>query len=96
LVSNRCGCAPDLVRDGINGFIFDPYDVQGMADVMFRVAHGNVDCEAMGRASQEIIADWSPERFADGLAQAVEAALSAQPARPTLLDRALLWALIHR
>jgi 1,2-diacylglycerol 3-alpha-glucosyltransferase len=31
LVSNRCGCARDLVRDGFNGFAFDPGDVAQMA-----------------------------------------------------------------
>src|SRR5262249_59830905 len=24
LVSERCGCGPDLVREGVNGFTFDP------------------------------------------------------------------------
>jgi glycosyltransferase involved in cell wall biosynthesis len=24
LVSDRCGCAPDLVEVGVNGFTFDP------------------------------------------------------------------------
>ena len=38
LVSERCGCAPDLVEDGVNGFTFDPYDVEGLAGLMQRVA----------------------------------------------------------
>ena len=96
LISNRCGCTRDLVREGVNGFSFDPYDVQGIADLMFKMAHGDVDLTAMGRASLEIIADWGPERFAAGLAQAVEAALAAPPPKPTPVDKALLWALIHR
>lgn len=96
LVSNRCGCAIDLVRQGLNGFTFDPYDVQQMADLMWQIAHGDVDCQAMGHASQEIIANWGPERFAEGLSKAVEAALSVPPQRPSLSDRLLLWALIHR
>ena len=28
LVSERCGCASDLVAHGINGLLFDPYDVE--------------------------------------------------------------------
>lgn len=96
LVSNRCGCAADLVREGVNGFTFDPYDVEEMTRLMFRVAHGDVDRAALGQASREIIAEWGPERFAVGLEQAVEAALSAPAPKPSLLDRALLWALIHR
>lgn len=96
LVSERCGCAPELVREGVNGFTFDPHDVQGIADLMFCMAHGDNDRDAMGRASGEIISDWGPERFADGLTQAVQAALAAPPPQPTVLDKALLWALIHR
>lgn len=96
LISERCGCASDLVREGVNGFTFNPYDVSGMADLMFRIAHGDLDRAAMGRSSQQIIANWGPERFAEGLESAVEAALSAPPLKPTPLDKALLWALIHR
>ncbi|MCL6608971.1 MAG: glycosyltransferase family 1 protein [Geminicoccaceae bacterium] len=96
LVSNRCGCAVDLVQDGVNGFTFDPLDVEELARLMHRVAHGAVDRAAMGAASRRIIADWGPERFAAGLEAAVDCAL-AQPRRPlSALDRALLWALIRR
>jgi 1,2-diacylglycerol 3-alpha-glucosyltransferase len=28
LVSERCGCAPDLVKNGVNGYTFDPYDIK--------------------------------------------------------------------
>ena len=95
LVSNRCGCARDLVREGVNGFTFDPFDVEELARRMYDLAHGNVDRAAMGRASREIIAGWGPERFADGLAQAVEVALSVPRPRAGWADRAILRALIR-
>jgi hypothetical protein len=50
----------------------------------------------MGEAGQRIIADWGPERFADGLMQAVEAAMNRPPPRVSLFDRTLLWALARR
>ncbi|MDX6752568.1 hypothetical protein SH611_22440 [Geminicoccaceae bacterium 1502E] len=75
---------------------FDPYDTEQLAGLMYPMAHGDVDREAMGRASREIIADWGPERFAKRLEQAAEAALAALPPKPSLLDRALLWALARR
>ncbi len=96
IVSSRCGCAVDLVQDNVNGFTIDPYDIHGLAEMMLRVAQGDVDREAMGRASREIISDWGPERFAAGLEQAVVAAREAPPLRPTLLDWVVLRALIHR
>jgi 1,2-diacylglycerol 3-alpha-glucosyltransferase len=38
LVSNRCGCAPDLVQDGVNGFTFDPYNVEQLAQLMLKIS----------------------------------------------------------
>jgi 1,2-diacylglycerol 3-alpha-glucosyltransferase len=97
LVSERCGCAPDLVEDGVNGFTFDPYDIQALARLMQWVtAMPDERRAAMGRAGQRIIADWGPERFADGLMLAVQAALRQPPRIPSLFDHALLWALARR
>ena len=50
----------------------------------------------MGRASRKIIKDWGPERFADGLMQAVAVARSRPLPRASWLDRSLIWALVHR
>jgi len=77
LVSNRCGCARDLVQEGINGFTFDPNHVGQMAEAMFRVSDPLFPLSSFAAASTRIIADWSPDRFARGLNQAVEAALAA-------------------
>ena len=97
IVSKRCGCAPDLVQTGVNGFTFDPCDVDELAGLMQRVAAMTDERRlAMGRASQRIIADWGPERFADGLMQAVEAAIRRPPPRAGWPDRLLLAALISR
>jgi hypothetical protein len=50
----------------------------------------------MGEASRRIIADWGPERFADGLMRAVAVAKSRPPPRASLVDQGLLWALARR
>lgn len=97
LVSNRCGCAPDLVQEGVNGFTFDPYDVEGMARLMLKMTlmeHSRR--EEMGRKSQEIIADWGPERFAQGLRSAVDIALNNPLPRVPVSTRALLHMLLWR
>ena len=73
LVSERAGCAQDLVRDGENGFRFDPADPAALARLLARLAAPETDRAAMGRRSREIIARWSPERFAEGLHRAAEA-----------------------
>ena len=72
LVSDRCGCACDLVKQGVNGFIFDPFNVDELAGLMLKMASlSPAERAAMGDASQKIIDDWSPERFADGLWKAL-------------------------
>jgi glycosyltransferase involved in cell wall biosynthesis len=97
LVSNRCGCAPDLVEEGRNGFTFDPYDTEQLAGLMLRLSTmSDAERAAMGQASREIISRWTPETFATNLSKAVEVALAAPRPKATLLDKALLWALIHR
>jgi glycosyltransferase involved in cell wall biosynthesis len=96
LVSERCGCASDLVAHGINGLLFDPYDVDALAEAMIEVADRSADRRAMGRASREIVARWSPERFAESLGSAVEAALGAQPPTRDVIDRLVLWGLRQR
>jgi glycosyltransferase involved in cell wall biosynthesis len=96
LVSAQCGCAPDLVRPGVNGFTFDPRAPERLARLMLRVAHGDVDGAAMGRASREVVADWGVDRFAQGLTQAVDAALAAPPRRTSMMKRIICQALVHR
>jgi glycosyltransferase involved in cell wall biosynthesis len=107
LVSNRCGCARDLVSEGVNGFTFDPQNTGQLAGLMFRLSHGgepvpespnlsDVSLAAMGRASQKIVADWGPERFAGGMYDAVEMALKSPRPPASLLDRWLLRLLLVR
>jgi hypothetical protein len=97
IVSIRCGCAPDLVEEGKNGWTFDPTSVDSLAELMLRISRLTPEERlAMGRASEEIIARWTPDTFAEGLWRAVEAAKAAPRPHPTLLDKALLRFLIHR
>jgi len=76
LVSKACGCAPDLVQDGVNGFTFDPRDVEGLVRLMLKISSGAVDLGAMGEASRKVIAGWSLETYAQNLFKAVEAGLT--------------------
>lgn len=77
LVSAVCGCATELVQEGVNGFTFDPFDLEGLARLLVKVSSGKMDLKAMGQASLEIVADFTPEVFAHNLLQAVEAGRAA-------------------
>jgi glycosyltransferase involved in cell wall biosynthesis len=96
LVSNRCGCAADLVKKGENGWTFDPSNEEQLADLMMRISSDEDGRLKMGEKSREIIAEWGPERFASGLKASVEAALNAPKKRAGLLDRLILLALTRR
>jgi 1,2-diacylglycerol 3-alpha-glucosyltransferase len=97
LVSNRCGCARDLVKEGVNGFTFNPYNVEGIAQSMLQLsAFPPLKLLEMGAASSRIIADWGPERFAQGLKQAVDKALEVGPVKAGWMQRVVLKALTCR
>lgn len=78
LVSNRCGCAGNLVREGKNGYSFNPTRVEEMARLMSRIAGSNVSLPSMSQESSRIMKEWSPERFCEGMAGACERALAKQ------------------
>ncbi|MDX1419150.1 MAG: glycosyltransferase family 4 protein [Rubricoccaceae bacterium] len=90
VVSTGTGCSYDLVRDGENGYRFDPEDVEGLAGCLARVAAPDADRAAMGRRSAEIVEGWAPAAFGRGLWEAVQAgqARADRPANP--LAQALL------
>jgi glycosyltransferase involved in cell wall biosynthesis len=93
LVSNRCGCASDLVQEGVNGFTFDPCNMEQLADLMLRISAFNFPLSAFGDASREIISDWGPDRFASGLKAAAAKAIEVGPKRASLVSTAFLGAL---
>jgi glycosyltransferase involved in cell wall biosynthesis len=108
LVSNRCGCAADLVQDGVNGYTFDPYNIEQLAHLMFKLAalnsetgcgHSGALCPQLstfGNASTRIISDWGSERFAAALKAAMDKAIEVGPKRAMWLDQLLLSALLFR
>ncbi len=64
LVSNRCGCVPELVHDGENGFLFDPLNIGELSRLLDLVSR-TPDLQKMGRRSRSIIQGWSPAKFAE-------------------------------
>jgi 1,2-diacylglycerol 3-alpha-glucosyltransferase len=76
LVSKRCGCFEDLVLEGMNGFGFDPENQEELTQLMVKISSGEVDLQAMGKASLEHIQNFSPDCFGQGLVQAVKYSLA--------------------
>jgi 1,2-diacylglycerol 3-alpha-glucosyltransferase len=64
LVSSRCGCTTELVRDGVNGFLFEPLDALLISTELLNIEQMTPEERfAMGQASAEIIRGFSPQRF---------------------------------
>jgi glycosyltransferase involved in cell wall biosynthesis len=72
LVSHRCGCVPELVRSGLNGYVFDPYDIDGLARLMGVMSSETAMANKMGEASRRIVGSYTPETWAETLVDCIE------------------------
>jgi len=73
IVSKGCGAATTLVREGENGWTFEPGDDETLTKLMVRASSLSSDTlKEMGRKSQSIVSEWSLDRFADGVLKAIE------------------------
>ena len=91
LVSHACG-ASELVRDGENGFRFDPLSTADMARAMSDLTGESARLAEMGRAARAAVAVLSPETFAAALFRAVDLGRAHRGQRQrALLPNPALW-----
>ncbi len=91
IVSNRCGCAPELVNG--NGFTFDPTNEHELTARLSEMASLSDDeRKHLGDISYTIAASFAPERFGEGLERAAGVAMELPQQRVGIIDRALLLA----
>lgn len=64
IVSDRCGCAADLVQDDRNGFVFDPDLPDELTAHLTQFMDGSAPARQMGEAAQQFITQYSPEAVA--------------------------------
>jgi 1,2-diacylglycerol 3-alpha-glucosyltransferase len=81
VVSRQCGCARDLVEQGVNGFIFDGEQSDELARYMVWLHSNPGLLEAMGRRSKEIIAGFTTARFASSASKLAISARGSTTAR---------------
>jgi len=97
IVSRACGGAAELVVEDVNGYLVDPTNVEEIARALGAAMTATDDVRrAMGAESQKIVARWGPERFAEGLQSASDAALATPAPRLAAWDAALFRALSRR
>jgi 1,2-diacylglycerol 3-alpha-glucosyltransferase len=81
LVSEICGCVPDLVKVGMTGFTFLPSDENQLVQLLSVFSRGTVDLTTMGEAAVAEVASYSPQNFARNALRAAEVAAERGAAR---------------
>lgn len=73
LVSDRCGCAADLIKNRENGYIFKADDRDDLSDkISLLYAAGLTGLRQMGVLSGKMIHNWSASRLAGAITGAVQ------------------------
>ena len=91
IVSNPCGCAPELVNG--NGFTFDPTNEDELATRLLEMASlSDEGRKHLSNNSYRIAANFAPELFGQGLERAAGVAIGVPQKRFGVMDRALLLA----
>ncbi|HEY8660799.1 MAG TPA: glycosyltransferase family 4 protein, partial [Hanamia sp.] len=71
LVSDQCGCAVDLVQNGINGYVFESNNREDLIKKMKQLSAQKATLNKMGNQSLQIIQNWSFEKICDAIEQAI-------------------------
>ncbi len=75
IVSDRCGCVPELVMEGETGFSHDAFSVEDLTDRMLEAAKVFSDVEKTAKTCLAHIAEFVPEKAAKQMLDGVEKVL---------------------
>ena len=80
IVSDKVGCAPDMIREGLTGRVVPVGDSQRLADAIEEFS-GKMHDRSVIQALEEMSETYSPQRSAEALIAAAEASLGGASAR---------------
>ena len=72
IVSDAVGCAPDLIEDGVTGYIFPCGDIESLAGRMAELAADKNKLKDMGKRAYERIQNFSVVKAVEGTLQAIQ------------------------
>ncbi len=64
VVSDRCGCVPELIIEGVTGYSFPCANIERLSAAMLAVVQLSADRPATARRCLELMASFTPERAA--------------------------------
>jgi glycosyltransferase involved in cell wall biosynthesis len=64
VVSDICGCVPELVVDGVTGYSFPVGDIRALCAAMIAAARMSIDRLSAAKRCLDLIAQYTPERAA--------------------------------
>lgn len=81
IVSDRVGCGPDLVLEGVTGYVFPFGDINALAERMLQIASNREKRESMGqRARERVMEHYSIEKAVEGTLKALYFAVNRKGA----------------
>lgn len=72
IVSSRVGCSPDLVKEGVNGYVYPVGDVNALVDRIMKLKTLLNTKPAPGMRSKEIIEHWGYEQSICGMTKSFQ------------------------
>jgi len=72
VVSKQCGCYPDIVKDGVNGYSFDPNRSCELRNLLEKFTSNHAGLDELKRGSLKIIQNYTPEIAADIIKHTIE------------------------
>jgi len=82
IVSDRVGCGPDLVSDGVTGLLFPFGDIEALAACLLKMAAEPEARAAMGARARDRIADYSVQQAVQGTLRAIHATTHRRAQQP--------------
>jgi glycosyltransferase involved in cell wall biosynthesis len=64
VVSNICGCLPELVREGVTGYSYPFGDIPALCEAMIAAAELSGDRLSVAKQCMDLIGQYTPERAA--------------------------------
>jgi glycosyltransferase involved in cell wall biosynthesis len=76
ITTEMVGATPDLVKDGVNGFVVPHSDIAALCHALDEILRDEDKRLQMAKASRTIIEGWSADKAVDGFRQAIEYSLA--------------------